>query len=152
MSKAKEVSNLLEELEGLLKRAKEIKEQIQNLVKGNSPRVNWYLHVTMPDGKQICHPISANTYVETIELLGTENVYHAVVRLGIRWRNYPVIDAGHANEPHWRPSGDYGIYTGRNTDQKANDLRRIVGYLKHPIKVKVLNEAEYKVFKSSQAT
>ena len=142
MSNEKEISNLLEELEESLERAKEIKEQIQNLVKpnGSSPRVKWYLHITMPNGKQICHTQSVDTYVETIELLGTEKVYHTVVTLGIRWRNYPIVDTGHANEPNWRPSGDYGIYTGNNTQQKAEYLKKIVAYLKLPVEVKVLDE------------
>ena len=146
MSKEKEISNLLEELEELLKRAKEIKEQIQNLVKGNSPRAKRYLHIKMSDGKQICHSICANTYVETIELLGTEEVYRAVVFLAIRWRNYPVVDTGHTNESHWRPSGEYSIYTGGNTQQKADNLKKIVNYLKRSIQVKVLDETEYKEY------
>ena len=146
MSKEKEISNLLEELEALLKRATEVKGQIQGLIKGSTPRTNRYLHVTMPGGKQICYRNCAKTYVETIESLGTERVYHAVVRLNIRWRNYPVVDPGHANESHWEPSGNYGIYKGGNTAQKADHLKRIVNDLKRPIKVEVLDEAQYKEY------
>ena len=151
MSNKKEVLNLLEDLEELLKRATEIKEQIQNLVKPDSskPRTKLYLHVTMPNGKQICHTQSVDTYVETIELLETEKVYHTVVTLGIRWRTYPVVDVGHANEPAWRPSGDYGIYTGNNTQQKEDNLKRIANYLKLPIEVKVLDESEYREYSRS---
>ena len=58
MSKEEKISNLLEELEVVLKRATEIKEEIQNSIQESTPRTNWYLHVTMPSGKQICYRIA----------------------------------------------------------------------------------------------
>lgn len=148
MSKEKEVSNLLEELEELLTRATEIKGQIQDLMQGKRPRTNLYLHVRMPDGTIICHPRRSDTFVEAIELLGTERAYHAAVAQDIRRRGYPVVDVGHYDEPSWRESGEYGIYVGGNTPDKAKDLKKIADSLKLPIKVKVLDEADYEVFKS----
>ena len=151
MNNDRVISTLLEELEELLKRATEIRGQIQNLVRSDSssPRTNLYLHVTIHDGKQICYPICVRTYIEVIELLGTEKVYRAVVALGIRWRNFPIVDPGHDNESHWHPSGEYGIYKGGNTPQKADNLKDIVEYLKIPIQVKVLDEAEYQEYSRS---
>ena len=146
MSKEEKISNLLEELEVVLKRATEIKEEIQNSIQESTSRTNWYLHVTMPDGKQICYRNCAKTYVETIESLGTERAYHAAVFLNLRWRTYPIVDTGHDNESHWAPSGNYGIYKGGNTEQKADQLKEIIAHLKRPIEVKILDETEYQEY------
>ena len=153
MNKINEVPNrlseLLDELSELLTKAQAVKKQIQDVLKedtGRTKRKNLYLHVRMPNGKMICHPRRSDTLVEVIEAVGTERAYHAAVACDTRRRGYPVVDVGHYDEPSWRASGQYGIYVGGNTPDKAKDLQEIVSYLGLSIKVKVLSEKGYQQF------
>ena len=143
------LSDLLDELSKLSAMVDRAKKQIQNVLEENNvsmQRTNLYLYVRMPNGKIICHSRCSDTFVETIELLGTEKAHRAAVARNIRWRNYPVVDIGHHDESHWRESGKYGIYVGGNTPNKAKNLRKIADYLGLSMKVCVLNETDYQVF------
>ena len=143
------LSDLLNELSELLAKVHNVKEQIQNVLEentGSRKRKNFYLYVKMPNERRICHPRRSDTFVEVIEAVGTEKAYHAAVACNIFRRGYPVVDLGHYDEPHWRASGEYGIYVGGSTQEKAKDLTKIVSYLGLSIEVKVLSEKGYQQF------
>ena len=110
------------------------------LDEGNGPPPpapkNKGLFVTMPNGEQINHKVSATTFVEVIEKLGIEEVRNLEYKVNriplISTSKHPVYDQ--------RKSGRYHIMTNTDTKTKKRLLEEIAADLQEPMKVKIVEK------------
>ena len=116
-------------LEAILEQLEELVPILQNSIDllrkeiGNKNRRKLDRHsirVAMPDWGVICKKKASDTLIAVIEKLGVEKIY----RLGIGKRKRPLISDS-PRSSHYRPSGEYHILTGSNTDEKIQHLIEI---------------------------
>ena len=93
------------------------------------------LFVTMPDGEPINHKVSATTFVEVIEKLGTERI-KSLNKEDI----IPLISADKHEKYIQRQSGRYYVMTNNNTQKKKSLLEEIALELGIDLKVEIVPE------------
>ena len=97
------------------------------------------LLVTMPDGEQINHKVSATTFAEVIEKLGIEKVKN--LRPELKLNATPLISTFDHSTYDQRKSGQYYIMTHSDTKTKKRLLERIASDLDIQLKVEIINKS-----------
>lgn len=97
------------------------------------------LLVTMPDGEQINHKVSATTFAEVIKKLGIEKVKN--LRPELKLNATPLISTFDHPTYDQRKSGQYYIMTHSDTKTKKRFLERIASDLNIQLKVEIVNKS-----------
>ncbi|MDE0084948.1 MAG: hypothetical protein OXU23_04485 [Candidatus Poribacteria bacterium] len=97
------------------------------------------LLVTMPDGEQINHKVSATTFAEVIEKLGIEKVKN--LRPELKLNATPLISTFDHPTYDQRKSGQYYIMTHSDTKTKKRLLERIASDLDIQLKVEIISKS-----------
>lgn len=97
------------------------------------------LLVTMADGEQINHKVSATTFAEVIEKLGIEKVKN--LRPELKLNATPLISTFDHPTYDQRKSGQYYIMTHSDTKTKKRLLERIASDLDIQLKVEIINKS-----------
>lgn len=110
---------------------------------GNGPpsprpiKKNKGLFVTMPNGEQINHKVSATTFAEVIEKLDIERVRS----LERKVNGIPLISASKHPTYDQRKSGQYYIMTNTDTKTKKRLLEEIATELRESLKVQIIEKS-----------
>ena len=113
---------------------KSLKSEIKRDKRGDPSSRNPGLFVTMPNGEEINHKISATTFAEVIEKLGIERV-KGLNKVDI----IPLISTSKHPNYIQRKSGRYYIMTNNNTKKKKVLLEQIATDLGEPLRVEIVN-------------
>lgn len=100
------------------------------------PRKSEGLFVTMPNGDEINHSKSVDTFVEVIEKLGIERVRNLNKKYLI-----PLISTSEHHTYTQRKSGRYYIMANTSTKVKERLLKEIASELGEPLKVEIVEKS-----------
>ncbi len=112
--------------------------------KGNGPspsgsrKKNKGLFVTMPNGEQINHKVSAITFVEVIEKIGVERVKN--LRPELKVNATPLISTSDDPTYNQHKSGRYYIMTQSSTKRKKRLLEKIASELSVQLQVEIVDK------------
>lgn len=95
------------------------------------------LFVTMPDGEEINHKVSATTFAEVIEKLGIERVKS----LGYKLNAIPIISTSKHHTYNQHKSGRYYIMTHSDTKTKERLLDEIASDLSVQLIVEIIEKS-----------
>ena len=114
-------------------------EKIESPIESSGRKRGDSMRVIMDDGTIIHHKVVAETFIETIEKLGIENV----LKLGLGSDKQPLIRRKDPDDPAGKdrtpnPSGHYSVHTVADTPQKKRILEQIRDRLGRQLTVKLV--------------
>ena len=114
-------------------------EKIELSIESSGRKKGDSMRVTMDDGTIIHHKVVADTFIETIEKLGIENV----LKLELGGEKQPLIKRKDPDDPAGadrksNPSGHYSVYVVADTPQKKKILEQIANRLGKQLEVELV--------------
>ena len=114
-------------------------EKIEQPIESSGRKKGDSMRVTMDDGTIIHHKVVVDTFIETIEKLGIENV----LKLELGGEKQPLIKRKKPDEPAGKdrkstPSGHYSVYTVAGTPGKKRKLKEIADKLGKQLEIELV--------------
>ena len=114
-------------------------EKIDQPIESLGREIGDSMRVTMEDGTIIDHKVVADTFIETIERLGIEDV----LKLGLGTNKHPLLKRKKPDEPAGKdrkstPSGHYSVYTVADTPGKKRKLKEIADKLGKQLEIELV--------------
>ena len=122
-----------------LKSLKKIGPPIESSGEASSRKKGNSMRVIMDDGTIIHHRVVADTFIETVERLGMEDV----LKLGMGGDRQPLIKRKDPDDPAGKdrksnPSGHYSVHTVADTPRKKEFLEQIANRLGRKLEVQLV--------------